>query len=286
MSLDQAPLLTPQHEPQLRSLALTDALIMSFDLETTGVNPQEARIVQVGVSYFYQGRAIGKRQSLVNPQVPIPPQASEVHGITDEAVQNAAPFSELMERLRPHFFGEALEGYPPPLITGYNISSYDLPLFEAELRRAGASWSLEGAPAIDLFSVAKWHLRHLPGRKLVELCERFHIRLDQAHDALADAHASGQLMGALLNSGYLPSNVGEAIDHARVCQERTEREFQEFQTWLYPDRQTNELLLGKGKHQNTPLRLIDPGYLKFLLERLDYLSPRVKELFQQRIQAG
>jgi DNA polymerase-3 subunit epsilon len=271
------------HEAQLRELSLNNALIMSFDLETTGVNPQEARIVQVGVSYFYQGRALQRNQSLVNPQIPIPEGAAAIHGITDERVRDAEPFSVLMERLKPHFFGEIFPDLPPPLITGYNIASYDLPLFEAELRRANAEWTVEGAPFIDLFSIVKWHLRHLPSRKLVDLCERFRIRLSNAHDALADAHASGQLMGALLHAGYLPASLGEAIDHARECDRKAEEEYRAFKHWLYRDRQTNELVLGTRKHMGTPLKAADPGLLRFLLNKVEDLPTQVKMLFEERL---
>ena len=71
----------PAHLDQIKALSLRDALIMSFDLETTGVNPQEARIVQIGVSYFYQGAPLQRRQELVNPLIPIPQGASDVHHI-------------------------------------------------------------------------------------------------------------------------------------------------------------------------------------------------------------
>lgn len=274
---------SPKHFEAIKGLQLRDALIMSFDLETTGVNPSEARIVQIGVSYFYQGAPLQRRQELVNPQVPIPPGASEVHHITDDMVRAKPPFSALMQRLRPHFFGEVFPDLPPPLITGYNITSYDLPLFEAELRRAGADWSIKGAPFIDLYSAVKWHLRHLPNRKLTTACERFGIPLDDAHNALADAHASGLLMGALLSSGYLPTQVDEAIAHTQEVNARAEAEYQEFKHWLYRDRQTGELLLGTKKKMGAPLKSVDPGYIDFILKKVDDLPERVRELFIQLV---
>ena len=277
---------TPHHLEQIKALSLRDALIMSFDLETTGVNPQEARIVQVGVSYFYQGAPLRRHQELVNPQLPIPPGASEIHKITDDLVQDKPPFATLMQRLRPHFFGEVFPELPPPLITGYNIRSYDLPLFEAELRRAGADWSLREAPFVDLYSVVKWHLRHMPDRKLTTACQRFGIELDNAHNALADAHASGQLMGALIGSGYLPAAVGDAIEHASEVDARAEAEYQEYKHWLYHDRQTGELLLGTRKKMGVPVKSVDPGYLDFILRKVDDLPPKVRSIFEQLVSGG
>lgn len=274
----------PNHRDQIKDLDLKDALIMSFDLETTGVNPQEARIVQIGVSYFYQGAPLQRRQELVNPLIPIPSGASDVHHITDDLVQNKPPFSAIMTRLKPHFFGEVFPQLPPPLITGYNIASYDLPLFEAELKRSHADWSLKDAPFIDLYSIVKWHLRHLPNRKLTTVCEYFGIKLDRAHHALADAHASGQLMGALIASGHLPPQVSAAITYAQDVERRTEKEYQEFKHWLYHDRQSGELLLGTQKKMGTPLKSVDPGYVEFILNKVEDLPPKVRSIFEQVVQ--
>jgi len=271
---------TVDHLGRIEQLELKDALIMSFDLETTGVNPREARIVQIGVSYFYQGRPLQRRQELVNPLIPIPPGASEVHKITDDMVRDKPPFSALMKRLKPHFFGEVFPELPPPLITGYNIASYDLPLFEAELERAGADWSLKGAPFVDLYSVVKWHLRHLPNRKLTTACERFGIELDNAHNALADAHASGQLMGSLIASGYLPPKVADAIKHSHEIDARAEAEYRDYKHWLYHDRQSGELLLGTKKKMGAPLSSVDPGYVDFILNKVDDLPPKVRSIFE------
>ena len=85
---------------------LEDALLMCFDLETTGVNTQEDRVVQLGVSYFHQGRSLNKHQQLINPGVPIPPGASAVHKITDERVQGAPRLADLLPEFVERRFPE------------------------------------------------------------------------------------------------------------------------------------------------------------------------------------
>ncbi len=260
---------------------LEDALLMCFDLETTGVNTQEDRVVQLGVSYLHQGRSLNKHQQLINPGVPIPPGASAVHKITDERVQGAPRLADLLPRLEQHFKGEVFQQLPPPVLVGYNLISYDLPLFEAELRRAGASWSALGRPAIDVFTFVKWHLRHEPSRKLSDVAARFKIPL-MAHDALSDAHATGLLLGHLFLSGYLPPTVEEIIAEEERLRPILDAEYREYGNWLYPDRRTGELLVGTKRHTGQPPEAVDAGFFRFILEKSDSLPPKVEEVFRKQ----
>jgi len=277
---------------------LEDALLMCFDLETTGVNPQEDRVVQLGVSYFRGGRHLQKHQQLIHPGVPIPPGAAAVHGVTDEHVREAPRLAQLLERLEAHFSGAVFAG-PPPVLVGYNLISYDLPLFEAELRRAGAAWSVLQRPAIDVFTFVKWHLRHEPSRKLSDIAARFQIPL-RAHDALSDAHATGLLLGRLFRDGYLPPTVEEITREEARLRPLLDEEYREYGNWLYHDRMTGELLLGTKRHTGLRLADVDAGFFRFILdknkpearaaegggERGDKgppLPPRVRELFEARL---
>ena len=89
-----------------QGLPTTEALLMCFDLETTGVNVHQDRIVQMAVSYFHQRRRIQQHTQMFNPEQPIPPGASSVHGIYDADVQSMPTFGSFIGRLAPHFEGE------------------------------------------------------------------------------------------------------------------------------------------------------------------------------------
>lgn len=263
---------------------LEDALLLCFDLETTGVNPQEDRVVQIGVSYFHQRRALQRHQQLINPGVPIPEGAAGVHGITDARVRGEPRLVEFLPRLKGHFSGEVFPALPPPVLVGYNLISYDLPLFEAELRRAGASWSVLNRPTIDVFTFVKWHLRHEPSRKLSDIAARFNISLN-AHDALSDAHATGQLLGHLFNAGYLPPTVEQIITEEARLRPILEAEYQDYGNWLYRQRHTGELVMGTKKHTGQPPEAVDPGFFRFVLSKNDALPPKVREVFEARASA-
>lgn len=98
-----------------------------MDLETTGLDPQGDRIVEImlrreddsgTVSYCHR----------VNPTVPIPPQAAAVHGITDEMVAGCPTFEDMADDVQ-----SMIEG---AVIIGYNSRSFDVPMLQAELLRA------------------------------------------------------------------------------------------------------------------------------------------------------
>jgi DNA polymerase-3 subunit epsilon len=257
---------------------------MSFDLETTGISPAQDRIVQMGVSYFRNRRCIQQHKQSFNPQIPIPAPASNVHGIYDHMVQSSPTLAEFLPRLHSHFMNQAITPPSPLIITGYNIVAYDLPLFHAEIQRCLSDFpNLNEIPCLDLIFFVRWFLRHEKKQKLTDICERFSITLDQAHDALADARVCGFLINSFLDSGYLPPSLDEALKFHDLIKEKQEAEYKRYQRWFYNDRQTGELCLGQGKHLGKPVSSIDSGYFKYLLNKVDNLPTAVKEICQQRV---
>ena len=71
---------------------------VAFDLETTGTNPREDMIVEVGAVLFDGEQAIKGYGVLVDPGIPIPPDASAVNGITDDMVRGKAKIAEVLRR--------------------------------------------------------------------------------------------------------------------------------------------------------------------------------------------
>jgi DNA polymerase-3 subunit epsilon len=68
--------------------------IVAFDVETTGTSFERDRIVQVGLIKMYPGGEMNEWETLINPGIPIPSEATEVHGIDDEAVREAPTFRD------------------------------------------------------------------------------------------------------------------------------------------------------------------------------------------------
>ena len=115
-----------------RKLALTRPLVF-LDLETTGRVIGLDRIVEVGVLRVApDGREIGY-SSRVNPEMPIPREATIVHGISDEDIRREPTLAEIAPRLSRLLGGADL--------AGYNICNFDLPMLQSELRASGCSIS-------------------------------------------------------------------------------------------------------------------------------------------------
>jgi len=103
-----------------------------FDLEATGVDPAQDRIVEISVLRREPDGRETLFSSLVNPGVPIPAEAAEIHGITDAMVADQPPFHAIAPRILKAFDGADL--------AGFNAIRYDVPLLCAEFKRIGADW--------------------------------------------------------------------------------------------------------------------------------------------------
>jgi DNA polymerase-3 subunit epsilon len=153
--------------------------IAFIDVESTGVDVVNDRIVEFGASIL---RPDGSRTPWVqrfNPGIPIPAAATEVHGITDADVDTCPKFSDWATRLAAALAGKDL--------AGYNLRRMDLPMLDEEFRRCGMNLNLDGVRIIDCFGI----FSKKEPRKLEDAVRRYCGREhDGAHGAGADAVAT------------------------------------------------------------------------------------------------
>ncbi|WP_328536047.1 3'-5' exonuclease [Streptomyces sp. NBC_00344] len=168
--------------------------LVGFDLETTGTDPLEARIVTAAVVGGRDGNPSRQREWLANPGILIPAQASAIHGISSErAVAHGRPVRDVADEIAETLTGYWTQGVP---VVAYN-AAFDLSLLTAELRRYGlASLSdrLGGAPVgpvIDPLTIDRGVDRYRKGKRTLEAaCAEYGVVLDGAHQATADALAA------------------------------------------------------------------------------------------------
>lgn len=167
-----------------------------FDLETTGRDPKQALIVTATVVMVdAQGRAVSSAEWLVDPGVPIPEEASAVHGVTTERAQaEGMParqgVSEITETLRDLFAA----GIP---VVAFN-AVYDFTVMDREARRHGIA-PLQPQPVVDPFVVDKQLDRFRKGKRtLGAVSEHYGVSLEDAHTSAADALAAVQVMDELV----------------------------------------------------------------------------------------
>lgn len=162
--------------------------MVGFDLETTAAEPEEARIVVAAVALCGGGEETVSRMWLVNPGIPIPEQASEIHGVTDEiAAEGEEPADAVMAII--DWIVEHLAGVPLVVFNG----RYDLTVLDREARRYGIVPLQERTElrVVDPLVLDKHLDRYRPGsRKLEAICRALGAKADEAHDAAEDAIAA------------------------------------------------------------------------------------------------
>jgi len=245
---------------------ITASTLLVLDTETTGVDTAADRVVEVGGAYLVGGEPAPTFRSLVNPGQPIPAEASEIHGITDEAVAAAPTFAQLAPRLRHHVDGAwAREHFlGDPVLVGYNALHFDVPILDAELLRAGACWWLAGRPTLDPILFVKAWQRGESG-KLVHTCARFGVQLVDAHTAAADARATGALLVAMARAGFIPDDVDEALALQAWILPKLAAEDALWRYHLYRDRGDGRLRIGFGRYKGRLLTGVPTRYLDIVL---------------------
>ena len=161
-----------------------------FDLESTGKNPTTDRIIQlcaVKKDADFKDASDWKNVSL-NPTIPISPEATAVHGITDEMVSGLAPFASYAKALY-EFFSEGI-------LAGYNIKAFDIPLLSEEFARCGYTWPLPGMKIVDAYKIFS-----IKERRDLTYAVKFYTgeEFKGAHDAEADVDATINVLAGQLS---------------------------------------------------------------------------------------
>ncbi|MGB0679096.1 MAG: PolC-type DNA polymerase III [Polyangiales bacterium] len=192
------------------------------DFETTGLDAQTHRVLEIGLVCFDAGELTARHDFLINPQMPVPEEARAVHGITDEELAQAPTFAELLPRIT-----ELVQGRLP---VAYN-ASFDRGFLLAELARVGAVDAPAPAfdPEVQWIDPLVW-VRELQkyekGKKLTDVCARLGIPLDNAHRAASDAEATGKVLLKL--AGKLPRTYRELV---RIQTQYAAAQEAEFARW-------------------------------------------------------
>ena len=210
--------------------------LASFDVESTGVDVETARIVTAALTVVGGGQATQSTTWLADPGIEIPAEATAVHGIsTEHAREFGEPAIEVVGSIISLLANQVQAGTP---IVAMN-ARYDLTVLDREARRQGLrplSDLIGDAPllVIDPYVIDKQVDRYRKGsRKLTALCEHYGVKLgDDAHDASADALAAVRVaykLGSRFPQLQVPLaelhqlQVGWAADQAASLQEYLQR---------------------------------------------------------------
>ena len=156
-----------------------------FDLETTGVQVAKDRIVEISILKVNPDASRESKTWLVNPGMPIPPETSAIHGITDEKVKDAPTFKEIASKVMDMIAGTDLGGF--------NSNRFDVPLLAEELLRAGFDFDLSKFKLVDAQTIF-----HKMEPRNLTAAYQFYCKkeLVNAHSAEADVLATFEVLDA------------------------------------------------------------------------------------------
>ncbi len=158
---------------------------IAFDVETTGLNPLENEIIEIGALKVRNGRVSERFMELIRPHAPISPEITQLTGITNEMVSSA--------RERRQVLSDFLDFCEEDVLIGHNVS-FDYSFMKAGAALDGMSFEKMG---IDTLKIAKKVHKDLDSKSLGSLCEYYKIENKSAHRAYHDALATAKLYQTL-----------------------------------------------------------------------------------------
>ncbi|BAZ16491.1 putative DNA polymerase III epsilon chain [Calothrix sp. NIES-4071] len=167
-------------------LNLTSPLVF-IDLETTGIDINQDRIVQLAILKVLPNGSEERKKVLLNPTIPIQPAASNMHGIYDEDVKQAPTFAQIATNLAEYIDDADF--------AGYNSNKFDIPLLIVEFLRVGIEFKLEGKKFIDVMTIF-----HKMEPRTLKAAYKLYCgkELVGAHDAENDIVATYEVLKAQL----------------------------------------------------------------------------------------
>ena len=226
--------------------------ICFFDLETTGVNIAKDRIVEISILKAFPDGSEKEKTWLVNPEMPIPAEATAVHGITNEKVADAPTFKEVSAEIYSWFKGSDL--------AGYNSDRFDIPLLAEEMLRAEIDVDFKKQKSIDVQTIF-----HKMEQRTLTAAYKFYCAkdLENAHSASADTKATFEVLKAQIDHYEDLEN-----DVDTLSQFTTRHSSVDFAGYIRRNKE-NEPIFGFGKHKGkTVVEVLqrEPGYFGWLME--------------------
>lgn len=217
-----------------------------YDTETTGLKAEKDRVIEIAL---YD--PINKKDfvSFINPGMPIPEESTRITGITDQMVQSAPTFSEII----PDFLNFCGDGC---ILVAHNNDSFDIHFLKAEFERAKVPF-----PNLKFIDTLKWarkYRRDLPKHSLQYLREVYQIEKNNAHRALDDVIVLEKVFSLMIDD--LPvDTVWNML----------------YQT---PPQQQQSNTMPFGKHKGTPIAKLPKNYVEWLMQSGALDKPENMEL--------
>jgi DNA polymerase-3 subunit epsilon len=162
--------------------------VVVLDLETTGINIATDRIVEIALLKINIDGSEEEKLMLINPEMPIPPEVTQIHGISDDDVKDKPTFKEVAKIL-----AKFIEGCD---LCGFNSNRFDIPLLAEEFLRADVDIDLKKHKFIDVQAIF-----HKMEKRTLAAAYKFYCNkeLVDAHSAMADTKATYEVLKSQLD---------------------------------------------------------------------------------------
>lgn len=226
--------------------------ICFFDLETTGTDVQKDRIVEISICKLLPDRERITKTKRINPGIPIPAGASEVHKIYDVDVKDEALFISYAKNI--HQFISGCD------IGGFNSNRFDAPLLYNEFLRAGIEWDYSDVNFIDVGNIFK-----IREQRTLVAAAKFYLDLDitqLAHSAEVDTIATVDVFEAMYRKYEdLPTEVSELALYSNF-----DKKILDLSGWFSEGVLPGEIIFNRGKYIGEPIKA-HRDYLQWMLGR-------------------
>lgn len=234
-----------------------------FDLEATGTNITHDRIIEIAVVKMMPNGEILRKSNVLNPMIPILPESSAIHGLTDADVKDKPTFKEVAKDYARFFEGSDL--------AGFSVLKFDIPMLVEEFLRAGVEFDYGRKKIIDAQKIF-----HLMEKRTLAAAYRFYLNKDfeNSHTAEADTEATMEVLLAQV-ARYEGQDVTDGL-HNKIGQIQNDVEtLSKLTSSGMVDLAGRMILNGKGeeifnfgKHKNKLVKAVfkeEPAYYEWMM---------------------
>ncbi|THG54298.1 3'-5' exonuclease [Muribaculum caecicola] len=233
-------------------LALKKPMVF-FDLETTGTNILTDRIVEISIIKLMPNGTESEVTMRINPQMPIPAEATAIHHITDADVADCPTFKQVAQNIANIFLDAD--------VAGFNSNRFDVPMLSEEMFRAGINFDMSRRRFVDVQTIF-----HKLEQRTLSAAYKFYCgkSLDDAHSANADTRATYEVLKAQLD--HYPEQLKNDIAFLSEFSSQN-RNADLMGRIIYNDNDKEVFNFGKYKGQEVEsVFRNDPGYYAWMMQ--------------------
>jgi len=234
-----------------------------FDLETTGTNITQDRIIEIAVVKMMPNGEIVRKASVLNPVIPIPAESTIFHGLTDEDVKGKPTFKEVAKE-----YAKFMEGAD---LAGFNVLKFDIPMLVEEFLRAGVEFDYSRRKIVDAQKIF-----HMMEKRTLSAAYKFYLNkeLVDSHTAEADTEATMEVLIAQVEryegqpvTDSLNRKIGEIKNDMDVLSKLTSSELVDLAGRMLKNDKGEEIF-NFGKHKNKVVTAVfkeEPAYYDWMM---------------------